>query len=100
MFDVLDGQVDTTGMAVIIDLGEADHRVHPRNKTEVGRRMALQLLHVALGLQQPEVLICDREQILVSYFICVPGKFLWSKFGQSYSDVTVSFYIIVRCVCV
>ncbi|XP_065831212.1 uncharacterized protein [Oscarella lobularis] len=49
------GDIDTTGMAVIIDLGEADHRVHPQNKTEVGRRMALQLLHVALGLQQPEV---------------------------------------------
>jgi hypothetical protein len=49
------GDVDTTGMAVIIDLGESDHRVHPRNKTEVGRRMALQLLHVALGIQPPEV---------------------------------------------
>lgn len=42
-------------MAVIIDLGESDHRIHPRNKTEVGRRMALQFLHVALGMQSPEV---------------------------------------------
>ena len=46
---------------MIIDLGEADHRVHPQNKTEVGRRMALQLLHVALGLQQPEVeMLCGE----------------------------------------
>jgi sialate O-acetylesterase len=32
--------VGNTGMAVTIDIGEAD-RIHPRNKQEVGRRLAL-----------------------------------------------------------
>ena len=37
-----------TGMAVTIDIGEADN-LHPRNKMEVGRRLALAAQHVAYG---------------------------------------------------
>ena len=43
--------VDTTGMAVITDLGDTLGPPHPKNKTEVGRRLALQALHVAYAYQ-------------------------------------------------
>lgn len=42
-----------TGMAVTIDIGEA-HDIHPRNKQEVGKRLALQARKVAYG---------DRETV-------------------------------------
>jgi sialate O-acetylesterase len=38
-----------TGMAVIIDIGEADN-IHPRNKQDVGKRLALSALKVAYGM--------------------------------------------------
>ena len=41
--------VPNTGMAVIIDIGEADD-IHPRNKTDVGRRLARWALADTYGL--------------------------------------------------
>ncbi len=40
--------IPRTAMAVTIDIGEADN-IHPRNKQEVGRRLALGALKVAYG---------------------------------------------------
>lgn len=49
---------DTLGMAVTADIGDMEspyppYHVHSRNKTEVGRRLALALLHVQYALQWP-----------------------------------------------
>jgi sialate O-acetylesterase len=40
--------VPNTGMAVIIDIGEADD-IHPQNKRDVGKRLAVNALHQTYG---------------------------------------------------
>ena len=46
-----DGLVDTTGMAVLTDVGDLAGGVHPHNKTAVGHRLALQVMHTAYARQ-------------------------------------------------
>jgi sialate O-acetylesterase len=41
-------KLPATGMAVIIDIGEADN-IHPKNKQDVGKRLALAALKIAYG---------------------------------------------------
>ena len=43
-------QLPHTGMAVAIDIGDADD-IHPRNKQDVGRRLAQSALHRTYGLK-------------------------------------------------
>lgn len=45
-------QLKNTGMATIIDIGEADD-IHPRNKQDVGLRLALAAFKVAYGYDWP-----------------------------------------------
>lgn len=59
-----------TGMAVTIDIGEAED-IHPRNKSEVGRRLALAAINVAYGQpviwhgpRQQEVIFSDSEAMV------------------------------------
>jgi len=57
-------KLPATGMAVTIDIGEADD-IHPKNKQEVGRRLALLALNRSYGLARadegPTVASVTRE---------------------------------------
>ena len=44
-------RVPNTGLAVAIDIGEEN--IHPRNKQDVGKRLALQALHKTYGRAVP-----------------------------------------------
>ena len=58
-----------TGMAVALDVGEAKS-IHPRNKQEVGRRLALQARAVAYG----ERLVAEWEERLAAYSQAFPAE--------------------------
>ena len=45
-------KLENTGMAVLIDIGEAED-IHPKNKAEVGRRLALNVLALTYGKDIP-----------------------------------------------
>ena len=45
-------RLENTGLAVLIDIGEADD-IHPKNKSEVGRRLALNALAMTYGKDIP-----------------------------------------------
>jgi sialate O-acetylesterase len=61
-----------TGMAVIIDIGEADD-IHPRNKQDVGKRLAIAAQKVAYGLDVVhsgpvyDAMRIEGDQIRVSF---------------------------------
>ena len=49
------GDLPMTGQAVILDVGEADD-IHPRNKQDVGERLALAALRTVYGVDDPGML--------------------------------------------
>lgn len=75
-----------TGMATIIDIGEAND-IHPKNKQDVGRRLALNALKVAYekdvvysGPSYKEMKI-DGEKVILSYENLGSGFYLKDKYG-------------------
>ena len=75
-----------TGMATIIDIGEAND-IHPKNKQDVGRRLALNALKVTYekdmvysGPSYKEMNI-DGEGVIISYGNLGSGFYLKDKYG-------------------
>ena len=75
-----------TGMATIIDIGEADD-IHPRNKLDVGRRLALNALEVAYGKDVVssgptfKELKIDGDKVLLSFDNLGSGFYVKDKYG-------------------
>lgn len=75
-----------TGMATIIDIGEAND-IHPRNKQDVGRRLALNALNVAYGKDVvhsgpsfKEMKISGKK-VIITYENLGSGFYLKDKYG-------------------
>jgi sialate O-acetylesterase len=75
-----------TGMATIIDIGEADD-IHPRNKLDVGKRLALNALRVAYGKKVVasgptfKEMSIDGRHVILSYDHIGSGFYLKNKYG-------------------
>lgn len=70
--------VPNTGMAVIIDIGESQD-VHPRNKQDVGYRLALNALHIAYGRNIPYSSPFFAEKVLQNQTIMLSFKNTYGK---------------------
>jgi len=75
-----------TGMAVTIDIGEADD-IHPRNKQDVGKRLALAALHDTYGKEVVysgpvfKSMQAEGDQVLVSFDPMGSGLLVKDKYG-------------------
>jgi sialate O-acetylesterase len=75
-----------TGMATIIDIGEAND-IHPRNKLDVGKRLALSALKVAYGLDVVasgptfREMKIDGNKVILSFDNVGSGLYLKNKYG-------------------
>jgi hypothetical protein len=76
---------DASGVAVTIDLGGASNwgDDHPPNKNEMSRRLALQLLHTAYGLDQASGLPLWTGPVLSSVALRQPRSVLLTFTGAS-----------------
>jgi sialate O-acetylesterase len=78
--------VPSTGMACIIDIGEAED-IHPRNKKDVGHRLALQATNVAYGGHvvangpRPKDITYKGNTASISYENAEGGLVLRNKYG-------------------
>lgn len=79
-------ELPKTGMAVIIDIGEADD-IHPRNKQDVGYRLSLAARHIEYGedivYSGPiyESMVIDDSRIRISFKHTGSGLVADNKFG-------------------
>ena len=76
-----------TGQAVIIDIGEAKD-IHPKNKQEVGRRLALHALHNDYGFSDvvcespmPKTVRRVQDKIVVQFDNVADGLIVKNKYG-------------------
>jgi sialate O-acetylesterase len=75
-----------TGMATIIDIGEADD-IHPRNKSDVGKRLAMSALNVAYGKNVVasgptyKELQIDGNKVILSFDNLGSGFYLKDRYG-------------------
>src|SRR5690606_26333243 len=75
-----------TGEAVIIDIGEADD-IHPRNKKDVGIRLALNALHIEYGKDVVysgpayESMKIEGNQVILSFSNADQGLSTQDKYG-------------------
>lgn len=75
-----------TGMATIIDIGEADD-IHPKNKQDVGRRLALSALKVAYGQEVVhsgptyKKMNIEGNKVTISFENLGSGMYLKNKYG-------------------
>jgi sialate O-acetylesterase len=75
-----------TGMATIIDIGEANN-IHPRNKLDVGNRLALSALKVAYGKQVVasgptfKEMKVEENKVILSFDELGSGFYLKNKYG-------------------
>lgn len=75
-----------TGMATIIDIGEAND-IHPRNKLDVGKRLALNALKVAYGLDIVDSgpafkeMRIDGHKVILFFDHIGSGFYLKNKYG-------------------
>ena len=76
-----------TGQAVIIDIGEAKD-IHPKNKQEVGRRLALHALHNDYGFSDvvcespmPKIVRRVQDKIVVQFDNVADGLIVKNKYG-------------------
>ncbi|MCG8309350.1 MAG: sialate O-acetylesterase [Cytophagales bacterium] len=78
--------LSNTGMATIIDIGEAND-IHPRNKSGVGRRLALNALNVAYKQEVVhsgptyKSMELDSGKVIISYEHLGSGFYLKNKYG-------------------
>lgn len=75
-----------TGMATIIDIGEADD-IHPRNKHDVGKRLAVSALKVAYGKEIVasgpvfKGMEVKGEKVMIRFENVDSGFFIKNKYG-------------------
>ena len=61
--DTLD-ELENVGQAVILDVGEADD-IHPRNKADVGERLALAALKIVYGVDEPGMFSPRMKEVTI-----------------------------------
>lgn len=82
-------KLPNTGMAVIIDIGNSTD-IHPRNKQDVGKRLALQALAKTYGMDIPhespmyDTMTIDKRRAIISFKNVYKGLSVRNRYGYIY----------------